>query len=425
LTNTNGEYVLDNLLQGGNYTVTPVNANFALTPLNRVFNNFTANQPDQNFTGTQTTFRLSGQVRSLTNGAGFALAGVTVNLSGAQTGSTTTDTNGNYAFDNLLAGNYTVTPTKANFGFTPAAAFVNLTGDEIRDFTGQLSGGLAGLTGRILFEGLQQMNPDGSAFINPYGFGGQLSSPHQSSFSSDGGKIAYVRDLPAGNQNRAGRLYTARFDNSGETPVPTGLATTISDNLPQWTPDGNKIIFVRTDGGHSSLCAINPDGSGLEILTTFVHTRIDGSQAPSISPDGLKIVFSIDPPTGGGVEIFVIDRNGTNLTQLTTNQFNTKPKFSPDGTKIAFIHHPDGLSYLPGKLFVMSTDGTSQMAITPDFSVEQYTWSPDGTRFALNPIYQGRRQSYGNDFVVAEPFIGNARVNFLGDFDGRIHKHNF
>jgi hypothetical protein len=51
------------------------------------------------------TFTISGQV---TDGFGHSIGGATVTLSGAQTGTTTTDSVGNYTFSSLQAGNYHV-----------------------------------------------------------------------------------------------------------------------------------------------------------------------------------------------------------------------------------------------------------------------------------------------------------------------------
>jgi len=61
---------------------------------------------------------LSGRV---TDGQGAPVAGAVMQLSGSQTRKTITDADGNYQFDNVESGGfYTVTPTRANFGFSPA-----------------------------------------------------------------------------------------------------------------------------------------------------------------------------------------------------------------------------------------------------------------------------------------------------------------
>ncbi|HAX93047.1 MAG TPA: hypothetical protein DCY25_03705, partial [Bacteroidales bacterium] len=83
----------------------------------------------------QPTYGLSGAVR--TSGS-VAIPGVTMNLSGQSTGSTTTDGSGNYSFANLINGSYTVTPSKLTCTFSPLNIPVDINGNEItgQDFTG-------------------------------------------------------------------------------------------------------------------------------------------------------------------------------------------------------------------------------------------------------------------------------------------------
>jgi alpha-tubulin suppressor-like RCC1 family protein len=62
-------------------------------------------------------YSISGTVTS--NGAAFE--GVTVTLEGAASASALTDASGNYQFTGLSSGNYTVTPSRPGYGFTPPA----------------------------------------------------------------------------------------------------------------------------------------------------------------------------------------------------------------------------------------------------------------------------------------------------------------
>ncbi len=64
---------------------------------------------------------ISGQV---TNG-GAALAGVSIALSGSTTNTATTNSTGNYSFTVGGGGSYTVTPTLANYSFTPVSSTFN------------------------------------------------------------------------------------------------------------------------------------------------------------------------------------------------------------------------------------------------------------------------------------------------------------
>src|SRR5262249_51616748 len=83
------------------------------------------------------TFTVSGQV---TDSSSIPLAGVTVTLSGYQAATVTSDSNGNYSFPNLPAGqSYTITAAKSYYSFTPAATNISLlTANSTANFTGAL-----------------------------------------------------------------------------------------------------------------------------------------------------------------------------------------------------------------------------------------------------------------------------------------------
>jgi hypothetical protein len=68
--------------------------------------------------------------------------------------------------------------------------------------------------------------------------------------------------------------------------VTTGSGT---DNHPAWSPDGNRIAFTSDRSGADNIWVINRDGSGLTQLTAF--TGYQSASYPSFSPDGTKISF--------------------------------------------------------------------------------------------------------------------------------------
>lgn len=74
--------------------------------------------------GEPTTYSILGQIT--TNGTG--LSGVTMSLSGASTGTTTTDSNGNYSFTGLSNGSYTVIPFLIDCPFEPSSRDVTISG---------------------------------------------------------------------------------------------------------------------------------------------------------------------------------------------------------------------------------------------------------------------------------------------------------
>jgi alpha-amylase len=71
----------------------------------------------------QLTVELSGHVTN--SGPGTPMIGATITLSGSQTATTTTDYEGNYFCNVPAGGNYTITPAKQGFNFTPASYTIN------------------------------------------------------------------------------------------------------------------------------------------------------------------------------------------------------------------------------------------------------------------------------------------------------------
>ncbi len=93
-----GNYSFTGLVNGA-YTVTPSHTGFAFTPVSQPVTVNGANVSAVNFTSSAgTTYTLSGTITGTGN------SGATVQLSGAGSGSTTTDASGNYTFTGLLNG---------------------------------------------------------------------------------------------------------------------------------------------------------------------------------------------------------------------------------------------------------------------------------------------------------------------------------
>lgn len=120
---SDGSYEFSRLRQGGSFTVSASKPHFTMAPTSQTFSNLNANQT-LNFTATASAsafHTISGKVTN--NGVG--LANVEVKLSGSQAGIRTTDANGNYSFELVAGGNYTITPTILGFTFGPVSQTFN------------------------------------------------------------------------------------------------------------------------------------------------------------------------------------------------------------------------------------------------------------------------------------------------------------
>lgn len=85
-----------------------------------------------------------------------------------------------------------------------------------------------------------------------------------------------------------------------------------------WSPSREQIAFVSNDSGNDEIWVVNRDGSDLRQLTRDDFNWWD--KHPSWSPDGNQIVFWSNR-TGHG-QIWVMDADGNNLYSLSRTGFN-------------------------------------------------------------------------------------------------------
>src|SRR3990172_1844040 len=143
---------------------------------------------------------------------------------------------------------------------------------------------------------------------------------------------------------------------------PSGSASAVSINRVSADDAGDgfsgingKIAFASERDGNYEIYVMDADGSNPTNLTNDGAT--DGG--PAWSPDGGKIAFTSE--RDGNYEIYVMDADGSNPTNLTNNSaWDSEPAWSPDGSKIAFESYRDNNR----EIYVMNADGTAQTNLT-------------------------------------------------------------
>lgn len=212
-----------------------------------------------------------------------------------------------------------------------------------------------------------------------------------SSFSAAYAEFETGQDQPS--------LFFGMGDGSEERRVGSG-----SDGFSDVAFDsvGTRLAFVRTviftlgEGGDEVrspelfVAPVNNVGAAQQI-TQMGGTRLT---RPAWSPDGTRIAFVSD--SDGDDEIYLVTPDGGSVEQLTNNQvIDTDPAFSPDGTMLAYASEQN--SPLFTEIFALDL-ATREVTQLTDDERSSYapTYSPDGSRIA----YASDRTGDGDIYVM-------------------------
>lgn len=159
-----------------------------------------------------------------------------------------------------------------------------------------------------------------------------------------------------------------------------------------WSPDGRGLLYTVTyPHGPDAIVRSTADGGGASAISPACRGTCLGDDNPVYSPDGKKIAFErafgpvVNGNASGGVAIFTMDVDGTDLTRLsqkgTAGDFQAR--WAPDGRSIAFVHFDATRD--KDAIEVMSSDGSNVRRLTP-FGIDATNprWSPDGKRLLFN-----------------------------------------
>jgi Tol biopolymer transport system component len=228
----------------------------------------------------------------------------------------------------------------------------------------------------------------------------------QASFPGPNGRVSFARYDDQGFE----QLWTANPDLSGLAPLTQVPGTNSISSA--WAPDGSRIAFDSDRAGGVDVYTIKPDGTDLRKLTDH---GFNGE--PSYSPDGRYILFEHDEGDLVGEGIYRMRPDGSQVRKLvgadqTSGLITAGPRYSPDGAKIAFtvLRHPrDGkpgrawdLAGATGAVFLMDADGSRPRRLTAWGHVTgpDVDWSPDGRWLAFETDFHNGN---GPDIYIVRP----------------------
>jgi Tol biopolymer transport system component/DNA-binding winged helix-turn-helix (wHTH) protein len=149
--------------------------------------------------------------------------------------------------------------------------------------------------------------------------------------SRQGDRLAYTQALDDTN------IWRLPLDLTGKGGMITNLiSSTLSDNGPDYSPDGQKIVFASNRSGDFGLWICDRNGAN---PVPLIESGPYLTGTPRWSPDGRWIAFdsrsSSDPK--GNADIYVISADGGQPRRLTEEPFeDVTPSWSRDGKWIYF-----------------------------------------------------------------------------------------
>jgi dipeptidyl aminopeptidase/acylaminoacyl peptidase len=230
-----------------------------------------------------------------------------------------------------------------------------------------------GANGRIAYT----LEPDSPApptihTVLPSGGNDQtLTTGWQPSWSADGTRIAFVRDVAAPGVERD--IFTTAADGSDQQQLTHGDG---AEDMPSYSPSGNRIVFRRFVGPRSRIVVMRSDGTDRQMLARVPDGAL---YAPVWAPNGRHIAY-ISAGIGTKARLWTMRPDGSHKRLLAAQRhgaFFTDADYSPDSRHIVVNRCGDGGKYCDFQTVVVRADGRRRhhAPCTVDSTA---IYSPDG-----------------------------------------------
>jgi len=186
--------------------------------------------------------------------------------------------------------------------------------------------------------------------------------------SRQGNRLAFAQ---TSFDNNIWRLPLRHFTAGKAAPVRL-ISSTYSDEGPQYSPDGKRIVFSSDRSGLSQIWLCDNEGANPIQLTNLSHTD---SGTPRWSPDGRQIAF--DSLAEGNRDIYIVSADGGQPHRFTRESSeDVCPSWSRDGRWIYFGSNRNGSL----QIWKAPTEGGQAVQVTKQGGFEGFE-SPDGRFF--------------------------------------------
>jgi TolB protein len=210
-------------------------------------------------------------------------------------------------------------------------------------------------------------------------------------WSPDGNSIVFTSYR---HRNQPNLFVTTRGLSSPQRLL-RGLDPDLSQYRGVFDPAGKRLAVVMSNGGPSEIYSVDPNDRRIQRITK--NRAVDVS--PSWSPNGERMAYVSDRT--GSPQVYVMDSDGGNMRRLTYNgTYNTAPAWSPDGKWIAYETRVQGQF----DIWLIDPEGSVNVPlITHPRSDEAPAWAPNSRKLAFSSTRRGRADIYVLDVGGGEP----------------------
>jgi serine/threonine protein kinase/Tol biopolymer transport system component len=225
---------------------------------------------------------------------------------------------------------------------------------------------------------IYQANADGT---DPHKLATVSGEPNGLHFSPDGARISFSIASP---ESDSSALWEIRSDGSDLHPVFPGWHTPPIECCGVWTPDGRYYLFVSGFPGSNVWAVREPTGLFRRRSSRPFQLTTGPLSFTSLTPstDGRKLF--VHGSQGRG-ELVRYDAKSHQFAPFLSGISAGELDFSRDGKWVTYISYPENT------LWRSRTDGSERLQLTePPVSAGLPRWSPDGTQIAYIDTQLGR-----------------------------------
>ena len=220
--------------------------------------------------------------------------------------------------------------------------------------------------------------------VGPLGL--SASADNGAVYSADGRSIYYT-GLFGPSYGIVGVNVSQDGDTIGDPKLVMGFPGKSIRHL-SLSADGKKLAYASLDV-LSTLISLPMSPISNEAAGPPAPLSNDRSQrhvTPAFSPDGRRIAFG-QWREGTGADVWLIDTDGKNLTQVTTNPaVDNIPNWFPDEGSLEFVSNRNG-HFTPWSITL--TSGKENLLVDLEPEVSYARLSPDGKQIAYNSTKSG------------------------------------